>query len=200
MVSANTEVLAGCFLDELPARLVGDKAYDSGSARYETGRGVRNRVDRAQPAAQAQNPRPGQGCAATEDGGRWRDSSPGSTTSAASSPDGNTTSRISWISHIWLAFTYCCATSDLRSPPSLHYYVVVALRLEKLIQITALGRCRHKLGMPSGRHLEIAVDISTLPKFDLQRLPIRRITNRSNTLRVHRFPPHLVRLERRAGL
>ena len=140
----------------------------------------------------------GAGCAAIEDGGRWRDSSPGCTTSVASSPDGNTTSRISSASCIWLASAYCCATSDLRSPASLYYDIAVPFRLEYLVQISTLGRSCHKLGMLFCRYPEIAVNISTLPKFNLQRPPTRRITDRSNALRIHRFPPHLVRLKRPA--
>lgn len=135
------------------------------------------------------------GCAAIEDGGRWRDSSPECTISAASSPDGNTTSGISSASCIWLASTYCCATSDLRSPASLYYDIAVPFRLEYLVQISTLGRSCHKLGMLFCRYPEIVVNIFTLPKVDLKSPPLRRITDRSNALRIHHFPPHLVRLK-----
>jgi hypothetical protein len=43
------ETLAGSFLDELPARLIGDRAYDSDLLDRGTGARLRHRVDRAQP-------------------------------------------------------------------------------------------------------------------------------------------------------
>jgi hypothetical protein len=84
------EVLDGSFLDELPARLIWDKAHDSdrldeilekayGIELIAPNRGRRSKTDAHSDAKR-------------EDG-RWSGSSPGCTTSADSSPDGNTTSR-----------------------------------------------------------------------------------------------------------
>jgi hypothetical protein len=78
------EVLAGSFLDELPARLIGDKAYDS------------DKLDqKLRTVATGAKLRTGASSAATRNVGRSKGSSPGCTTFAASSPDGSTTSKTS---------------------------------------------------------------------------------------------------------
>ncbi|MHB1958497.1 MAG: transposase [Acidobacteriaceae bacterium] len=64
------DVLAGCLLDELPARLIGDKAYDSDplDEKLATGYGVErissNRCNRKQMAQD--------GCPLRRDRRRWK--------------------------------------------------------------------------------------------------------------------------------
>ena len=89
------EVLAGSFLQQLPARLIGDKAFDSDALDEKIAREW-HRDDRAAPGADVNaTPRMHARCAASADDGRWNACLGGCTTSADSSPDGNATSRTS---------------------------------------------------------------------------------------------------------
>jgi hypothetical protein len=100
------EVLAGSFLDELPAHLVGDKAYDSDALdqkladEYDIELIAPNRQRRSQT-------QDGRSYAAIVGAGEWNGSSLGCTTSAAWSPDGSTTSRTSSALFNSPAFTSC---------------------------------------------------------------------------------------------
>ena len=87
-------VLAGCFLDELPERLIGDKAYDSDALDEQMER-IRHRDDLAQPANRKNKTQDGRHCAATAAAGKSNGSSPGCRTTAGWSRDGNTTSKTS---------------------------------------------------------------------------------------------------------
>jgi len=100
------EVLAGSFLDQLPARLIGDKAYDSDKLdqqlkdEYGIEMIAPNRRNRGKR-------RTGASFAATRNAGSSNDSSPGCTTSEGSSRDGNTTSKTSSDSSNSPASTSC---------------------------------------------------------------------------------------------
>ena len=84
------DVLAGSFLDEFLARLIGDKAYDSDplDEKLATEYGIElitpNERDRKRPARMDAN------CAVVVKAGKWSGSSPGCTTFAALSLAGNT--------------------------------------------------------------------------------------------------------------
>src|SRR5207248_1411587 len=87
------EVLAGSFLDELPARLIGDKAYDSDALDHKLADEYGIEMIGPTVAAGAR-PRTGANCAATNGAGKWNGCLYGCTTSAGLSPDGNTTSKV----------------------------------------------------------------------------------------------------------
>jgi len=99
------EVLAGSFLGELPARLIGDKAYDSDPLddQLQSEYGIEWIAPNRRGRKRVTQDRPN--CAATADAGRWNGSLPGCITFAASSPDGNTTSKTSSASCTWLVST-----------------------------------------------------------------------------------------------
>ena len=87
------EVLAGSFLDELPARLVGDKAYDSDALdeQLATEYGIELIAPNRRKRGKTQDGR----CAGIEGAGKSSGFSPGCTTSAAWSRAGNATPIIS---------------------------------------------------------------------------------------------------------
>ena len=108
-------VLAGCFLDEVPERLIGDKAYDSDTLdqMLADDYGVEmispNRSNRKQ---KTQDGRPLRRYRAD---GRSKESSPGCRTTADSSRDGNTTSKTSSALYSSPACSCCSGIYEMAS-------------------------------------------------------------------------------------
>jgi hypothetical protein len=99
-------VLAGCFLKELPERLIGDKAYDSDAQDEQMSEyGIEiispNRSNRKQRTQDAR-------CAAIVAAGKSNASSPGCRTTADWPHDENTTSKTSSDSYN-LPASSCCS-------------------------------------------------------------------------------------------
>jgi hypothetical protein len=106
------QVFAGSFLDELPARLLGDKAYDSDQLDEKLAEEY-GRTDRAESTTAWQDP--GRSPAASLPPTLESGSSLGCTTSAGWSHDGSTTLRTSsgWFTSA--ASSSCCAISETGS-------------------------------------------------------------------------------------
>jgi len=99
------DVLAGSFLDQLPARLIGDKAYDSDPLDQKLATEYNIEMIARTGAAADKRLRTDASSGDIAEDGKWNGSSHGCRTSADSPRDGNTTSKTSSASFISLAST-----------------------------------------------------------------------------------------------
>ena len=100
-------VLAGCFLDELPARLISDKAYDSDALDTQMNE---YGVERISPNRSKRKTQEAVPCAAIAADGKLSGSLHGCRTIADSSPGGKCTSTTSSASYTSLA---CSSSADI---------------------------------------------------------------------------------------